>query len=272
MSYQSLKIQPNWLTTRYALLATRCCALTARSVLQLGLCCVLLCFTVSCKDGARLPVESDQPTSLHNQVERGEVSVDGIVLTTNPEQTIYGRNIDFKITNQTDHPIAVAIETGTVLRSDNQQYYANLVVSSGEQALIAPKSLAIITVEVFSINFQKFSPVRSTRYSLGNLIEGDSKTFLDCFARRRPETGVAPSALSQSAPAPTQTGKVDLAPVQLAIWLMTDNMDRAALRKAVSSNPQLKGGQYSQSVKYYDAMAPFVQKLLDDCGLGKYKF
>lgn len=267
MSYQSLEIQKNWLTTHDSRLATR-------SVLQFCLGCLLLCFTVSCKDGARLPVESDQQTSLHGQVERGEVSVDGIVLTTNPEQTIYGRNIDFKITNQTDHPIAVAIQTGTVLRSDNQQYYTNLVVSSGEQALIAPKSLGIITVEVFSINFQKFSPVRSTRYSLGNLIEGDSKTFLDCFARRRPETGVAPLALSQSAstPAPAQTGKVDLAPVQLAIWLMTDNMDRPALRKAVSGNPQLKGGQYSQSVKYYDTMAPFVQKLLDDCGLGKYKF
>ncbi|HNG93899.1 MAG TPA: hypothetical protein PLB32_13955, partial [Acidobacteriota bacterium] len=129
MSDQSLEIQKNWLTTHNLRLA-------ARSVLQFCLGCLLLCFTVSCKDGARLPVESDQPTSLHNQVERGEVSVDGIVLTTNPEQTIYGRNIDFKITNQTDHPIAVAIETGTVLRSDNQQYYTNLVVSSGEQALI----------------------------------------------------------------------------------------------------------------------------------------
>ncbi|MBI4749680.1 MAG: hypothetical protein HY774_14425 [Acidobacteria bacterium] len=280
MSYQSLKIQKNWLTsrfpgltTRYSLLATRSqFAPRSASPLCLFFFLVGLCFTVSCKDGARLPIESDQRAKLQDQVERGDVSVDGIVLTTNPEQTIYGRNIDFKITNQTDHPIAVAIQAGTVLRSENQQYYTNLVVSSNEQVLIAPKSLRIITVEVFSINFQKFSPVRSTKYSLGNLIEGDAKTFLDCFARRRPETGVSSSALSQPAPTPAQPGKVDLAPVQLVIWLLTDKMDRPALLKAVSNNPQLKGGQYSQSVKYYDTMAPFVQKLLDDCGLGKYKF
>lgn len=271
MSYQSLEIQKNWLTTHFPGLTTRS-EFGARSFLRLCLGCLLLCFTISCTDGARLPIESAQRPKLQDQVEQGDVSVDGIVLTTNPEQTIYGRNIDFKLTNQTDHPIAVVIEAGTVLRSDNQQFYTNLVVSSSEQILIAPKSLGIITVEVFSINFQKFSPVRSTRYSLGNLIEGDTKTFLDCFARRRPETGVAPSALTQAEPAPAQTGKVDLAPIQLVIWLITDKMDRPALLKAVSNNPQLKGGQYSQSAKYYDAMAPFVQKLLDDCGLGKYKF
>lgn len=247
----------------------------------------------ACKDPNQSSLESDRHPSLFFNIQRKEIAIDTIGLTLNPTQTIYGRFLDLKLRNLTNRPIPITIEPGTVLRSDNQKLFTNLVITAGENLTLNPGETKIQTIEVFSINFYKLTPVRETQFSLGNLIGGDTSTFIQCFVQRRPDR-IDPTALPPGVVrVPTKPGepptyiipprekmpkvedpteKKELAPVQLAIWRITDDMDRVKLLKSVSANPKLKGGQFSESAAFYDSQTPYVQQLLRDCGLEKYKF
>ncbi len=223
---------------------------------------VLATFGAACGDPEARKVESARRPLLAEAFERGDLVVEDISMSLQPEQTVYGRIIDITIRNKSARPTEVVIEPGTLLRSDADRV-TDLVVTSRESATIEPGQSWKHSLEVFSVSFKKFSVTRGVTYKIGNLMTGDAYAFVTCFSGRRPDA--APPASPNEKP-------FDLTPVQLALWRITENMDRPALLASTSANPILKGGDFARNRNYFDGQAKYVQGLLDGCGLGQYKF
>lgn len=223
---------------------------------------LLLGFGSACGDPEARKVESPRRALLSELVERGEVVVDDISMTLQPEQTVYGRIVDITVRNKTAKPVTIIVEPGTLLRCDADRV-TDLVVTTREETVIAAGQVWKRSLEVFSLSFKKFSVTRGATFKLGNLMTGDGYAFVKCFCERRPD----------AVPPPGPNAKpYDLTPFQLALWRVTENMDRAALLSSTSANPLLKGGDFARNRNYFDGQAKYVQGLLDGCGLGQYKF
>ncbi|MBX7219261.1 MAG: hypothetical protein K1Y36_04895 [Blastocatellia bacterium] len=259
------------------------------------LCLALVGFslvTTGCAGSGRLPQESDRHPELFYLEQQKQIQIEKIVLVPNPKHTIFGRMLDMYLKNTSGKPLVVTVEPGTVLRSMDR-LYTSVVVMAGEVVPLAPNESRAVTVEVFSIEFNLFSPSAKTQYRLGNKIGGDTASFISCFAKRRPDykdptelpPGVVQVPTQPGEPAtyilpptnvenkgPEDNKKYDLMPVQLAIWRLTEGIDRDKILKSVADNPKLKGGEFSQNVKLNNNLGPYVQQLLNDCGLEKYKF
>lgn len=222
----------------------------------------LLFIGVACGDPEARKTESPRRSLLSEAVDRGDVAVDDISMTSQPEQTVYGRIVEITVRNKSARPVTVIIEPGTLLRSDADRV-TDLVVVAREEAAIPAGQVWKRPLEVFSLSFRKFSVTRGATFKVGNLMTGDAYAFVKCFSERRPDAGPPPGPNAKP---------YDLTPVQLALWRVTENMDRAALLASTSANPLLKGGDFARNRNYFDGQAKYVQGLLDGCGLGQYKF
>lgn len=222
---------------------------------------LLMLVGAACGDPEARKIESPRRALLSESIERGDVVVDDISMTLQPEQTVYGRIVDITLRNKTGKPVSIVIEPGTLLRSDAEPV-TDLVVTTREETVIASGQVWKRSLEVFSLSFKKLSVTRGATFKLGNLLTGDAYAFVKCFSERRPD----------AAPPGPNAKPYDLTPFQLALWRVTENMDRPALLASTSANPLLKGGDFARNRNYFDGQAKYVQGLLDGCGLGQYKF
>ncbi|MGQ9897389.1 MAG: hypothetical protein ACUVR8_07550 [Acidobacteriota bacterium] len=218
----------------------------------------------TCQPTPRRPYESKVQPKLLERIARGEVRIERLGMTLRPEHPFFGRIIEISLRNTSSKPILIAIEPGQLLRSQNPDT-TDLVVTSREEIALDVGQVVQRDIEVFSLSRRKLSMTRETVYDLSNLLEGDAYTFVTCFAANRPAEPPPPSS-----GLPPQ--KLDLTPVQLALWCIADGLDRKALLEGTALNPLLKGGEYGRSRDYFDGQAKYVQGLLDSCGLAKYKF
>lgn len=223
---------------------------------------LLLFIGAACGDPEARKTESPRRSLLSEAVDRGDVAVDDISMTSQPEQTVYGRIVEITVRNKSAKPVTVIVEPGTLLRSDADRV-TDLVVVAREEAAIPAGQIWKRSLEVFSLSFKKFSVTRGATFKVGNLMTGDAYAFVKCFSERRPDAGPPPGPNAKP---------YDLTPVQLALWRVTENMDRTALLASTSANPLLKGGDFARNRNYFDGQAKYVQGLLDGCGLGQYKF
>ncbi|MCS7080740.1 MAG: hypothetical protein NZ585_11940 [Chloracidobacterium sp.] len=222
--------------------------------------------TAACREAPRHPHESAARPALLERLARGEVQLERLGMTLRPEQPFFGRIIEIAVRNTSSKPLLVVLEPGQLLRSQDPAV-TDLVVTSREEIALDVGQSAQREVEVFSLSRRKLSMTRETVYTLGNLTGGDVYTFVTCFATNRPAEPPPPPPGSKLPPQ-----KLDLTPVQLALWCIADGLDRKALLEGIALNPMLKGGEYGRSRDYFDGQAKYVQGLLDRCGLGKYKF
>lgn len=222
----------------------------------------LLFVGAACGDPEARKTESPRRSLLSEAVDRGDVAVEDISMTSQPEQTVYGRIVELTVRNKSAKPVTIIIEPGTLLRSDADRV-TDLVVVAREETAIPAGQVWKRPLEVFSLSFKKFSVTRGATFKVGNLMTGDAYAFVKCFSERRPDAGPPPGPNAKP---------FDLTPVQLALWRVTENMDRPALLASTSANPLLKGGDFARNRNYFDGQAKYVQGLLDGCGLGQYKF
>lgn len=220
----------------------------------------------ACQPATRQPYESSIQTALMGRIARGEVRIEQLGMAQRPEHPFFGRIVEISLRNTSDKPLLVTIEPGQLLRSRNPEV-TDLVVTQREEIALDAGQVVRRELEVFSLSRRKLSMTRETVYDIGNLLEGDAYTFVTCFAANRPP---------EPPPPPPGSGlplqKLDLTPVQLALWCIADSLDRQALLEGTALNPLLKGGEYGRSRDYFDGQAKYVQGLLDSCGLVKYKF
>lgn len=214
----------------------------------------------------RRPHESAVRPAALERIARGEVRVERLGMTLRPDQPFFGRIVEIAVRNTSAKPLLLVLEPGQLLRSQDPAV-TDLVVTSREEIALDAGQTAQREVEVFSMSRRKLSMTRETVYTLGNLTEGDVYAFVTCFATNRPDEPPPPPPGSGLPPQ-----KLDLTPVQLALWCVADGLDRKALLEGTALNPMLKGGEYGRSRDYFDGQAKYVQGLLDGCGLGKYKF
>ncbi len=225
--------------------------------------CVVGSLVAACREAPRHPHESAIRPAALERIARGEVRVERLGMALRPEQPFFGRIIEITVRNVSAKPLLFVLEPGQLLRSQDPAV-TDLVVTSREEIALDSGQTAQRDVEVFSMSRRKLSMTRETVYQLGNLTEGDVYRFVTCFATNRPDEPPPPPGL------PPQ--KLDLTPVQLALWCIADSLDRTALLEGTALNPMLKGGDYARSRNYFDGQAKYVQGLLDRCGLEKYKF
>ncbi len=256
-----------------------------------GLFAIVVLCAVGCRESGRSRLESDLLPRIAYAVKRGEIAVSRIGLTPNPPHNLYGRILEIKLRNLTDREARVQIDAGTVLRSDVPGF-AEMVVTTPETTILPPKGEWTHTLEVYSIAFAGKPPGRNVNYTIGNLVGGDVAQLVTCLGPDEPDplaspipsgvrqlpgkpgeppTFVVPSNVKPAA-GQNPPEKRDLMPVQLAIWRITDGKDRDALLKDVAGNPEMKGGDYGASIRLYNEMGPYVQKLLSECRLDQYKF
>jgi hypothetical protein len=220
----------------------------------------------ACQPTPRHPHEGHLRTALAERIARGEVRLERLGMARQPEHPFFGRIVEISLRNTGNKPILVTLEPGQLLRSRSPET-TDLVVTSREEIALDVGQVAQREIEVFSLSRRKLSMTRETVYDLGNLLEGDAYTFVTCFAANRPPEPPPPPPGSGLPPQ-----KLDLTPVQLALWCIADGLDRQALLEGTALNPLLKGGEYARSRDYFDGQAKYVQGLLDSCGLAKYKF
>jgi hypothetical protein len=225
----------------------------------------VLCACAACAPAANR-LEGSARSLLAESVARGDVRIERIEMAPNPEQTIFGSIVEIAVKNVSSAPVSVVIEPGTILHGKPSSV-TDLIITRPERATVAPGETWRQTLEVFSVNFHKFSLNPNVSYSFGNLADGDLKTLAVCVAAstRRADGKTNDSDGDKS-------DRPDLSPIQLAVWRISDGMSRDALLRLTGANPMLKGGQFRQSKEYFDRQAPYVQGTLDACGLKHYIF
>ncbi|OYT71072.1 MAG: hypothetical protein CFK52_09125 [Chloracidobacterium sp. CP2_5A] len=222
--------------------------------------------SAGCRETPRHAHEGDIRPALAERLTRGELRIERLGMALRAEQPFFGRILELSARNASSRPMLVVIEPGQIIRSQNPAV-TDLVIASREEIALDAGQATRRELEVFSLSQRKLAMNRDTSYEFGNLAEGDVQTFIACFAANRPPEPPPPPPGSKLPPQ-----KLDLTPVQLALWCVAERLDRQALLEGVALNPVLKGGEYGRSRDYFDGQAKYVQGLLDRCGLEKYKF
>ena len=127
--------------------------------------------------------------------------------------------------------------------------YQDLVITRSVQVEIVAYGEWTGNLEVFSLQMRRHYPYKPAEYQLGNIASGDLRRLVECFCFRHPETET----------------KVDLTPVQYAIWRVVDEvtLKQLLVYSQGRGNPSLD--EREQLEKQATEQGRFTDQILTDC-------
>lgn len=194
--------------------------------------------------------EGEQKPQISELLEKGFLTIKSITALPDTLETSlpFGEVVTVHIKNETKEKQVFRIDCGTILRSLTARYQDSIVTRSVQVELLEYGEWRG-NLEVFSLQMRRHYPYKPATYQLGNLAKGDLKKIVECFCLSRPE----PSS------------KVDLTPVQYAIWRIADNVTLKQLLtySRGRGNPSLT--EQEELEKQAQEQGRFTDQILSDC-------
>ncbi|MBI4851405.1 MAG: hypothetical protein HY819_06400 [Acidobacteria bacterium] len=160
----------------------------------------------------------------------------------------FGEVVAIHIKNETNKNQTLRIDCGTVLRALSARYQDLIVTRSIETELLAYGEWRG-NLEVFSLQMRRHYPYKPATYQLGNLAQGDLRKLVEYFCFNHPQAD----------------SKVDLTPVQYAIWRVADNitLNQLLTYSRGRGNPSLE--EQEELEKQVLEQGRFTDQILSDC-------
>lgn len=194
--------------------------------------------------------EGEQKPQIAELVAKGSLTIKSISALTEKldEAQPFGEVVALHIKNETNQTQTFRVDCGTVLRALAARYQ-DLVVTRSVQVEVVAYGEWTGNLEVFSLQMRRHYPYKPAEYQLGNIANGDLRRLVECFCFRHPETET----------------KVDLTPVQYAIWRVVDEvtLKQLLVYSQGRGNPSLD--EREQLEKQATEQGRFTDQILTDC-------
>lgn len=194
--------------------------------------------------------EGEQKPQIAELVAKGSLTIKNVsaLIEKLEEAQPFGEVVTLHIKNETNQTQTFRVDCGTVLRALVARYQ-DLVVTRSIQVEIVAYGEWTGNLEVFSLQMRRHYPYKPAEYQLGNIASGDLRRLVECFCFRHPETET----------------KVDLTPVQYAIWRVVDEvtLKQLLVYSQGRGNPSLD--EREQLEKQATEQGRFADQILTDC-------